>query len=122
MGTAITKPLTEAQKKALFAAKYKEVTLDLQKFFDGLGALCEDNACETLLSVQTDFIVCMTPLILSTVGQATPIPLWVSKAALVLSGFLAGFGAMMTDTASAMLVRYFGFALGIMGFLYFVVL
>ncbi len=54
MGTPITKPLTEAQKKAFFAAKYKEVTLDLQKFFDGLGELCEDDACETLLCVQTD--------------------------------------------------------------------
>lgn len=68
------------------------------------------------------FIVCMTPLILSTIGQATPIPLWVSKAAFVLSVFLAGFGAMMTDTTSAKVIRYVGFSLGIGGLLYFVFL
>lgn len=49
---------------------------------------------------------------------AATVPHWLSTVVLILASFLTGFGAMMTETASAAVVRYIAFGLGIALILY----
>lgn len=49
------KEMTTAQKKVVFADKYKELALDLQKFFDDLPQnLYDTEACEALVNLQSE--------------------------------------------------------------------
>lgn len=65
-------------------------------------------------------IIGITPLILATLGTNTDfsIPKWVSPLGLTLAGVGTGFGAMLTDTASAKVVRYVGSAFAVAVILY----
>lgn len=84
----------------------KENRMNINEYFSKNGLWIRPMA--------SGLIIATVPIVASVIDPAisSQVPKWITPIGLMFSGFGTGIAAYLTDTASAKIFRFFGFAIG----------